>query len=311
MPKRAASPPQTPKASRVRTSVPKRAAASPPVTLKASHVPEEEVFVLEYYERFRSCNKRNGANARGGGTQTVTDATILSNLYAFVEGLDANAELRQQCMRLREFMVAYGVVRTFSGLSEENVLILTPLVQHLRGRRSGLSRDPVQEVVALIEVCERAGFNRNMSFASKCVCMLGHAVPIYSSEAIAYLTKHKGHRFSNHENRSYTAFHNAWVAEFEQDRVSFETAATKHLAAGPEALRSLERRLGAKWFGDARPRRQDEGGRRTFALRCRYCVFGSSIIHMQRCVTGCRFCRRPRTHYRLESGSPDSPNSVR
>eukprot|EP00966_Prymnesium_polylepis_P038808 900647-Prymnesium_polylepis.1 len=92
-----------------------------------------------------------------------------------------------------------------------------------------------------------------MSFASKCVNMLGQRAPIYSSEATAYL-KHQGHTLKlGNATGGYDAFCRAWYAEYENHRAGYEAAASKHLASGGPAATGdvaaqLEACLGVEWF---------------------------------------------------------------
>ena len=160
----------------------------------------------------------------------------MDNLRSVLDGVSDSEEA---CKRLRTFLIAYGVSRTFRGLSADNMRCLKPLVEHLRKKKNPkTAADVVAQVEGLADACLAAGFGRNMSFASKCLCMLGGHVPIYSSEAVAYLgTKKAG-------PVDYGSFHTTWLAEYEARRVSYEGAAAKLL--GEEETR---RGLDAKWVG--------------------------------------------------------------
>lgn len=203
-----------------------------------------EEYVLEYFSRFRYVNEHN---ARGGGSQTKTDAQIMAELQAFSGDLDRSDLLEQSCEALRRFLIAYGVSRTFSGLSARNCQCLAPIVRHLQLRQEAwraVSFDAVTEVLDLAETCVKAGFNRNMSFASKCLCMLGHAVPIYSSEGVAYLN----HFGTSGGVKGYAAYCEAWLAAYCHERLGYEAAAARHLANAPVITEKLEQRLGVAWF---------------------------------------------------------------
>ena len=221
-----ADPPATVKASRTKAS---RTKAS---TVQASR---EEGYVLEYFERFRHVDESNGSNARGGGSQTTPDAQILADLRSFLASVKERVVL-DDCLRLRRFLVAYGVSRTFTGLSEEHALKLEPVVAAIRARRAALTEGKALEVVAevdaLTEACVAAGFGRNVSFASKCLNMLGLPVPIFSSEGVAYLV-HREHALKSSDRGpgSYAAYHRAWAAEYAAQREAFVPAAARQVGA--------------------------------------------------------------------------------
>jgi hypothetical protein len=238
---------------RVSKMTPKRSAASPapPVTVKrprtkrakhtAAEPAEAERLVLTYMRRFR-------ASGEGG---RPAEAEVLCNLCAFGKGLEQGAGATQ-CAELRKFLVAYGVSRTFRGLSPTSTLCLLPIVRHIQARRGVLLHaDLACEVEALADACVAAGFSRNISFASKCMCMLGHHVPIYSTEAVAYL-KHQGHELRRGTAEgTFAEFSRAWFVEYGKERAALEAAAKRHLARGGEAvieLHTLEQRLGTTWF---------------------------------------------------------------
>lgn len=175
--------------------------------------------VLTYVSRFRN-----------------TEASIMTDLRLVACGRGASP---QCCALLRDFIRAYGVVRCFAGMNERNVAILAPLVRHLQARWPRLQQrlEPsvvVSEVEALADACKAAGFNRNVSFASKALNMLGLPVPIYSSECSAFL----GLR-----GPSYGALHEAWTAEYAGRRRAYEAAAARLIGRG-----GLESQLGAEWF---------------------------------------------------------------
>lgn len=192
--------------------------------------------VDKYLKRFRERNERNGTNERGGGSQTITDGEIMDGLRSVV----ASRDMKDACTKLRTFLIAYGVSRTFKGLSADNVLILKPIVQSIRTMKVNTTSDidMIAQVETLADVCQEAKFGRNMSFATKCLNMLGGHVPIYSSEAVAYL------RVTKTVPVNYRAFHHAWMAEYEARRAAYEGAAAERL--GEDEMR---RGLDAKWVG--------------------------------------------------------------
>lgn len=153
------------------------------------------------------------------------------------------SELRDRaaCSYLREFLVAYGVSRTFAGLSEEKVERLAPIVTHLQAHTSALQAmqhecEIVFAVEALTDSCQGAGFSKNISFASKALNMLGAPVPIYSSEAHAYL----GLRGIP----PYAVFYKAWMEAYAGEGAAFEAAAERLL----DRRCPIETRLRCKWF---------------------------------------------------------------
>lgn len=192
-----------------------------------------EAEVLKYLGRFRPRSELPGEEA------------LVVLLRGVASGLHGNSELRQ-------FIIAYGAVRTFAGLRAERLDGLSPITSHLRARWASLrsagpalpSGQVVQEVDDLAEACRLGGFHRNLSFASKALAMLGLEVPIYSSEGKAFLGLPAA--------VSYAAFLEAWMRAYEPRRAAYEAAAAAHLAdAGLErelADAGLERELGVGWF---------------------------------------------------------------
>ena len=146
--------------------------------------------------------------------------------------------------RLRDFIRAYGVPRTFKGMREDNVLPLAPVVRHLQHRWAELQSLPhgddstaiIREVDALADVCKAAGFARNTSFASKALNMLGVPLPLFSSECLAYLRLPR--------TASYALFHEAGAAAYEEHRSAYEAASKRQL----EESNGEEAQLGARWF---------------------------------------------------------------
>ncbi len=132
---------------------------------------------------------------RSGGEKQV-----MASLRSLAAG-ELETEL-ESCERLRDFIKAYGVPRTFKGMREDNVLPLAPVVRHLQHRWAELQSLPhgddstaiIREVDALADVCKAAGFARNTSFASKALNVLGVPLPLFSSECLAYLPACRGRR---------------------------------------------------------------------------------------------------------------------
>ena len=112
--------------------------------------------MLKYIGRFRPRSELPGEEA------------LVVLLRGVAAGLHGNSELRQ-------FIIAYGAVRTFAGLRAERLDGLSPITSHLRARWASLrsagpalpSGQVVQEVDDLAEACRVGGFHRNLSFASK------------------------------------------------------------------------------------------------------------------------------------------------
>ena len=149
--------------------------------------------VAEYLERYR-----NG------------DATIMDGVRKVV---DAKLNMSDACCRMRKFLVDYGVSRTFAGLREDTANVLAPIVMHLRST----DLDASDAVDRLADACKAAGFHRNLSFASKFVNMLGRPVPLYSSEAKAYLRVRP--------QQAYDEYAEAWFNSYEQHRRVYEAVA--------------------------------------------------------------------------------------
>ena len=112
--------------------------------------------VLAYVKRFRG-GEEKGKNALGGGSQTKTDRQIHE---ALIGALVVDEEA---CRHLREFICAYGVARTFAGLSKDSVQRLSPIITHLKERRRDASI--VEQVDALADATQAAGFHRNLMAA--------------------------------------------------------------------------------------------------------------------------------------------------
>ena len=158
-----------------------------------------EADVLNYLGRFRATSELHGVSPASG------EQALVVLLRGVASGRHGNGELRQ-------FIIAYGAVRTFAGLRAERLDGLSPITGHLRARWASSLRaaapalpsgQVVQEVEGLAEACREGGFHYNLSFASKALAMLGYEVPIYSSEAKAYLGLPAA--------VSYGAFFEAWV----------------------------------------------------------------------------------------------------
>jgi hypothetical protein len=200
---------------------------------------------LEYIERFSARSESSGSNARGGGYQTQTDGMIMAKLRQAV--IDSSMHRAEACSALRSFIIAYGVSRTFAGLREDNAAVkLAPLLSHLRKRWPILQQlehpdDIVREVDDLTQVCFDAGFNRNISFATKALCMLSLPVPIYSSEGKAYLRLSASAPF-----KEYQA---AWMAKYFEERAEYEAAAAECMPQIAQATPSGMPVPSAEWFG--------------------------------------------------------------
>jgi hypothetical protein len=185
--------------------------------------------VRTYLERYRS----------GGEKQ------VMASLRSLAAG-ELETEL-ESCERLRDFIRAYGVPRTFKGMREDNVLPLAPVVRHLQHRWAELQSLPhgddstaiIREVDALADVCKAAGFARNTSFASKALNMLGVPLPLFSSECLAYLRLPR--------TASYALFQAlAWAAAYEDvdHRSAYEAASKRQL----EESDGEEAPLGMGWL---------------------------------------------------------------
>ncbi|KAL3929976.1 MAG: hypothetical protein SGPRY_001729 [Prymnesium sp.] len=222
-----------------------------PETVKTSRrrVSTPSEYVRQYIDRFRFTEGRLAESSSHGRVPKMGDAEILRDLLTLLEGAD-DRDASANCAKLRAFVVAYGVSRTFAGLSKKP-LCLQPVVAHLLARKGALQGgNLVHEVEELADACVQAGFHRNLSFASKCLCMLGHLVPIFSSEAVAYL-RSKGALRHCKAGDGYEEFYYAWWVEYEKERMLYEASAAHHLAHGEgmaEEHEVLECRLGIEWF---------------------------------------------------------------
>eukprot|EP01043_Picozoa_sp_COSAG02_P047668 COSAG02_NODE_4592_length_5182_cov_4.487901_6_plen_221_part_00 len=167
-------------------------------------------------------------------TRWETEAPIMAGLRRLADGKasgSASGVLQKCCVDLRDFIVAYGVHRTFKGLHKNNTAPLAPIVSHIQRRwASGeLHRCQsdaafvVQEVDALADVCKAAGYSRNLSFASKALNMLGLQVPLFSSECVAFLRLPRA--------ASYAVFHAAWSAQYAEQREALESAAARYASS--------------------------------------------------------------------------------
>ena len=229
----------------------KRASSGPDTPPRApksirSSIPSDRT--NEYFSRFRECNERNGRNKRGGGNENVTDAVIMQDLRAVASG-----EATDGCRGLWRFCIAYGVNRTFRDMKDamkdpSKLAKLEPIRRHLTARWPelrglGSTVGVAREVEDLMACCQAAGFGRNPSFASKCLCMLGVPCPIFSSEARAFLraAEHKL-RDDCKEPGEYASFCKAWMCEYDKHRARYEDAARCELEG------DLEHELGEAWF---------------------------------------------------------------
>ena len=166
-----------------------------------------ETRVAQYLERFREHKE-----------QTKPDVLTMEALR---HGLRLD-DMDKACESLRDFIIAYGVNRTFKGMGA-GPRVFEPVVRHLQARQARLTQLTtteaiVAEVDALAGACQSAGFNHNVSFASKCLCMMGACVPILSSECVAYLGLKKGIKYK-------AEYVDAWIDEYERHRPGYEAAA--------------------------------------------------------------------------------------
>ena len=200
--------------------------------------------VARYLDRFRSIP--DGKNEFGGGSQEIPDAQIMRQLQRLAKNSGSAAE---QCDDLRVFLISVGVSRCFAGLRKDNAICLQDLLEPLHLSHANLAsgrlgmgeadvRRIIQEIGRTTDASRAAGFNRNVSYASKVLCMLGHNVPMYSSEVRAYLSKHAG----TVRTPSYSVLVKAWASEFERHGKCYVAAARDLIT--PEE----EEWLGAQWF---------------------------------------------------------------
>lgn len=241
--KRKAEPATPAKTKRRRQLSPTAAAVSAETETEDDAGTDADTDVLGYLQRWSTEQKTMGKlkSLAAGQIEPRSEGTAAAH--------QADVDELEFCMQMREFITAYGVPRTFKGMRVDNVLPLLPLVTHLQRRwASGeLERQQdgalvVLEVEALADVCKAAGYARNLSFASKCLNMLGLRVPLFSSECLAYLQLPRTCGFER--------FHEAWMGEFSQRREALEAAAVRH-AEGYEcsmngvwlAMRALDVRM--------------------------------------------------------------------
>ena len=200
--------------------------------------------VAAYLDRFRNVPK--GKNELGGGMQKKPDSQIIRQLQRLAKN-DGNVAI--QCDHLNEFTRANGVNRSFTGVAQENTIRLRRLLKPLRQSHANLASGRLgmgeadlkritQEVNRNVDACSAAGFTRNVSYASKVLCVLGHNAPMYSREVREYLSKHAG----TVTTPSYGVLVKAWAREFERHGTSYVAAARDLIT--PEE----EEWLGAQWF---------------------------------------------------------------
>ena len=120
---------------------------------------DTEADVLNYLGRFRATGELHGVSPASGAPSSGEQALVLL-LRGVASGRHGNGELRQ-------FIIAYGAVRTFAGLRAERLEGLSPITSHLRTRWASSLRaaapalpsgQVVQEVESLAEACREGGF---------------------------------------------------------------------------------------------------------------------------------------------------------
>jgi hypothetical protein len=197
---------------------------------KASTSPATPAVAQRRWDRRRPCGCGTVAAMADvteyWGRFQASDEQVMAGLRRVVASAEGESE-HQRCQGLRDFIRAYGVPRTFRGMSADNVQCLAPVVRHLRavwGKGIATSAaDLAHEVDVLAAVCKAAGFGRNVSFASKALNMLGWEAPLYSSECLAYLHLPR--------NAPYAQFLSAWTAAFLPKRHAYKGAARHQLRA--------------------------------------------------------------------------------
>ena len=200
--------------------------------------------VARYLDRFRRIPV--GKNDVGGGSQKIPDKQIMRQLQRLAKN---NGAIAIQCDYLKEFLNANGIGRNFKGVNKKKSIGLRRLLEPLRQSHANLASGRLgmgeadlvritQEVNRNVDACSAAGFSRNVSYASKVLCMLGHNVPMYSSEVKAYLSTYAG----TAKTPPYGVFVKAWASEFKRHSASYMAAARDLIT--PEE----EESLGAQWF---------------------------------------------------------------
>jgi hypothetical protein len=146
--------------------------------------------VLKYLGRFRPRRSELQSLSSASGALTSGEEALVILLRGVASGRHGNSALRQ-------FIIAYGAVRTFAGLRAERLDGLSPITSHLRARWASLrsagpalpSGQVVREVDALAEACRLGGFHRNLSFASKVrLCHSSHMLGQHLDQASRSLT---------------------------------------------------------------------------------------------------------------------------
>ena len=234
--------------SRARRTPKKRPAQAAAVTPSPCKRPKKEDNALKRKDvAFFMCRFRHCQRARDPAIKKdfPAEQEIMLKLRQLAFKSDNNKKQeKSSCSELRDFIKAYGVERNFRGMTADNVLPLLPIVKHIQtlnssGEKLDATVDPdsvIREVDALADLCKKEGFARNLSFASKALNMLGHVVPIYSSECKEYLDINVS---------SYGRYLAEWMQEYERHRDVYENVSKRMTRDHGNAL---ETELGTIWF---------------------------------------------------------------
>jgi hypothetical protein len=226
------------------TTKAQRRAKSHASPTKAQHLAESDLVdavtcasdLQEYLERWR-----NGEKTRGGGSdkEHTTDMILVQMMQTLVKAKVAETA---QAEALHSVVICYGVGRCFSasncGMPKTNsgatnraeevkvrrakvIQCMLPMVQHLQQGARVLERTDDERVVAAVDgfadLIEATFQKRNLSAASKLLCMLGLEVPIYDSLARKALGL-------NQPNVKYSEYLAKWTSSYEARRTSYLAA---------------------------------------------------------------------------------------
>lgn len=201
---------------------------------KAQHLSKSDVVdaasdLQEYLERWR-----NGENPK----EHTTDMMLVQMMQTLVKATVAETA---QAEALHSIVICYGVGRCFSasncGMPKTNsgasraeevkvrrakvIQCMLPMVQYLQQVARVLERTDDERVVAVVDgfadLIEATFQKRNLSAASKLLCMLGLEVPIYDSLARKALGL-------NQQNVKYSEYHAKWISSYEARRPSYLAA---------------------------------------------------------------------------------------
>ena len=202
---------------------------------KAQHLSKSDVVdaasdLQEYLERWR-----NGENPK----EHTTDMMLVQMMQTLVKATVAETA---QAEALHKIVICYGVGRCFSasncGMPKTNsgatnraeevkvrrakvIQCMLPMVQYLQQVARVLERTDDERVVAVVDgfadLIEATFQKRNLSAASKLLCMLGLEVPIYDSLARKALGL-------NQQNVKYSEYHAKWISSYEARRPSYLAA---------------------------------------------------------------------------------------